>query len=110
MLTQAGQWWHRLLIPALGRQRQEAEFEASLVYRVSSRTARDAQRNPVSEKNKERKKERKKANTVVLGHHLHITHHILLFMGLCISNAMTLLLRPDSGPLQRQLLLLCFLV
>jgi hypothetical protein len=31
------------------------EFEASLVYRVSSRTARATQRNPVSEKEKEKK-------------------------------------------------------
>ena len=37
------------LIPALRRQRQVdlCEFEASLVYRVSSRTARATQRNPV---------------------------------------------------------------
>jgi hypothetical protein len=34
-----------------GRGRQISEFEASLVYRVSSRTARDTQKNPVS-KNK----------------------------------------------------------
>jgi hypothetical protein len=34
------------LIPALGRQRI-SEFEASLVYKVSSRTARAIQRNPV---------------------------------------------------------------
>jgi hypothetical protein len=33
-----------------GRGRQISEFEASLVYRVSSRTARDIQRNPVSKK------------------------------------------------------------
>ena len=38
------------LIPALWRI---SEFEASLVYKVSSRTARATQRNPVSEKNKE---------------------------------------------------------
>jgi hypothetical protein len=45
------------------------EFEASLVYKVSSRTARDTQRNPVSKKKKkkkkrkkERKKEKKKTN------------------------------------------------
>jgi hypothetical protein len=45
-----------------GRGRQISEFEASLVYRVSSRTARTAQRNPVlkTRKGKERKgKERK---------------------------------------------------
>jgi hypothetical protein len=34
-----------------------SEFEASLVYRVSSRTARAIQRNPVS--NKQKKKEKK---------------------------------------------------
>jgi hypothetical protein len=33
-----------------GRGRQISEFEASLVYRVSSRTARATQRNPVSKK------------------------------------------------------------
>jgi hypothetical protein len=45
------------LIPALGRQRRWIfEFEASLVYRVSSRTVRATQRNPVSKnKNKQTK-------------------------------------------------------
>jgi hypothetical protein len=45
-------WWRALLIPALGKQRQEdlCEFEASLVYRVSSTIARATQRNPVSTK------------------------------------------------------------
>jgi hypothetical protein len=33
------------------RGRQISEFEASLVYRVSSRTARATQRNPVSKTN-----------------------------------------------------------
>jgi hypothetical protein len=38
------------LVPALGRQRQEdlCEFEVSLVYRVSSRTAKIKKREPVS--------------------------------------------------------------
>jgi hypothetical protein len=35
-------WWHKPLIPALGRQRQAniCEFEVNLVSRVSSKTAR----------------------------------------------------------------------
>jgi hypothetical protein len=41
-----------------GRGRRISEFEASLVYRVSSRTARATQRNPVSKKqNKNKNKE-----------------------------------------------------
>jgi hypothetical protein len=49
-----------------GRGRQISEFEASLVYKVSFRTARDIQRNPVSKKqnktkqNKTKKKKKKK--------------------------------------------------
>jgi hypothetical protein len=39
-----------------GRGRRISEFEASLVYKVSSRTARAIQRNPVSEKRKKKKK------------------------------------------------------
>jgi hypothetical protein len=35
-----------------GRGRWISEFEASLVYRVSSRTARAIQKNPVSKKTK----------------------------------------------------------
>ena len=44
-------WWLMPLILALWRQRQEdlCKFKASLVYKVSSRTAwADTQRNPVS--------------------------------------------------------------
>jgi hypothetical protein len=47
-----------------GRGRWISEFEASLVYRVSSRTAsRAIQRNPVSEKNKKTKKQNKTKKT-----------------------------------------------
>jgi hypothetical protein len=42
-----------------GRGRQISEFEASLVYRVSSRTARATQRNPVSEKKTKKQKKQK---------------------------------------------------
>jgi hypothetical protein len=45
-----------------GRGRQISEFEASLVYRVSSRTARPTQRNPVS-KNKKTKTKTKTKTT-----------------------------------------------
>jgi hypothetical protein len=39
-----------------GRGRRISEFKASLVYKVSSRTARATQRNPVSKKEKKKKK------------------------------------------------------
>jgi hypothetical protein len=44
------------LISVLGRQRQAGFFEASLIYRVSSRIARATQRNPVSKQKKTKKK------------------------------------------------------
>jgi hypothetical protein len=47
-----------------GRGRQISEFEASLVYRVSSRTARATQRNPVWKKKKKKKRKEKKSNAV----------------------------------------------
>jgi hypothetical protein len=53
-------WWCTPLIPALGRQ--TPEFEANLVYRVSSRTARATQRNPVS-KNKTKQNKTKQNKT-----------------------------------------------
>jgi hypothetical protein len=54
--------WRTPLIPALhsgGRGRRISEFEARLVYRVSSRTARTIQRNPVSKNQKKKKKKEK---------------------------------------------------
>jgi hypothetical protein len=45
-----------------GRGRQISEFEASLVYKVSSRTARATQRNTVSEKKKKNILKEKKRN------------------------------------------------
>jgi hypothetical protein len=43
-----------------GRGRQISEFQASLVYRVSSRTARATQRNPVSKSKQTNKQTNKK--------------------------------------------------
>jgi hypothetical protein len=48
------------------RDRWISKFEDSLVYRVSSRTARATQRNPVSKKNKN--KQTKKALGLALTH------------------------------------------
>jgi hypothetical protein len=40
-----------------GRGRQISEFKASLVYRVSSRTARATQRNPASKQQQQQKED-----------------------------------------------------
>jgi hypothetical protein len=46
-----------------GRGRQISEFEASLVYRVSSRTAKATQRNPVLKKQNKTKQKKQKQKT-----------------------------------------------
>jgi hypothetical protein len=43
-----------------GRGRRISEFEASLVYKVSSRTAGATQRNPVSKNKNKKQKQRQK--------------------------------------------------
>jgi hypothetical protein len=43
-----------------GRGRWISEFKASLVYRMSSRTARAIQRNPVSKNQKKKKRKKRK--------------------------------------------------
>jgi hypothetical protein len=49
--------WRPLIQHSGGRGRRISEFEASLIYKVSSRTARATQRNPVSKnKTKQTKK------------------------------------------------------
>jgi hypothetical protein len=57
------------------------EFEASLVYRMSSRTAIATQRNPVSKKNKNKNKKKKKRKEFEFSKplesfHLQITEHL----------------------------------
>jgi hypothetical protein len=49
-----------------GRGRQISELEASLVYKVSSRTARAIQRKPVSKKKKKEKEKRKNCTQLLL--------------------------------------------
>ena len=44
--------------------RRISKFETSLVYKVSSRTARATQRKPVSKNQKKKKKKKKKNNTL----------------------------------------------
>jgi hypothetical protein len=52
-ILSAGQWWHTPLTQHLeGRGKQISEFEASLVYRESSKPARATQSNPASGKKK----------------------------------------------------------
>jgi hypothetical protein len=47
-----------------GRGRRISEFEASLVYRVSSRTARATQRNPVSKNKTKQNKTNKQTKDI----------------------------------------------
>jgi hypothetical protein len=60
-----------------GRGRQISEFQASLVYKVSSRTARATQRNPVlknkkqtnkQKQNQKKKKKRKEKKSFLQGY------------------------------------------
>ena len=52
--------------PRGGRGRRISEFEASLIYSVSSRTARATQINPVSKNQKKKKRKKKKERNRVL--------------------------------------------
>ena len=56
--SSARQGWRMLLIPALGSQRQVdlCEFEASLVYRMSSRTVSKTTEKPCLERQNKTKK------------------------------------------------------
>jgi hypothetical protein len=64
-----------------GRGRWSSEFETSLVYRVSSRTARATQRNPVSEEKKERERETVSCSTLT-GKYISHTLLTLVLRGL----------------------------
>jgi hypothetical protein len=68
-----------------GRDRRILEFDGSLIYKVSSRTARTIQRNPVLKKAKKKKKEKKKKKKRLL----------TLSMGLGVSQLFSMV--SDSG-------------
>jgi hypothetical protein len=75
-----------------GRGRQISEFKASLVYKVSSRTARDTQRNPVSKnQNKQtNNKINKKPTTENTGISKVIARHSEIYQ--CINKTWRLLI------------------
>ena len=64
-----------------GRGRQISDFETSLVYRVSSRTARATERNPVSKKKEEKKKKKKKKKRKACSNGVSVCAFILEFLG-----------------------------
>ena len=66
--------------PSTQRQRQGDlyEFEASLVYRVSSRTAKDTQINTILKKKERRKKEKKKRKKEHFHHKTYLFIHSVL--------------------------------
>jgi hypothetical protein len=58
-----------------GRGRQISEFKASLVYKVSSRTARAIQRNPVSKKKRRRRRKEKRWDQIDLDSYTQLKLH-----------------------------------
>jgi hypothetical protein len=65
-----------------GRGRQISEFEASLVYKVNSRTAKAIQRNPVSKKTKSQNKTKTRwghgsIQAGMVQEELKVLHHLL---------------------------------
>jgi hypothetical protein len=79
-----------------GRGRRISEFETSLVYKVSSRTARAIQRNPVSKKpNKKQKnktnkqKKQKQTNKQKTERRTYVNDTQGLLRGFCLPNSHT---------------------
>ena len=65
-----------------GKDRRICEFEASLVYRVSSRIAKATQRNPVSKtkQTKTKQNKRKKKNGKVYPVNLEVYNDIMCYL------------------------------
>jgi hypothetical protein len=61
-----------------GRGRQISEFEASLVYRVSSRSARATQRNPLRKTKQNKKTEQKTKKNKTLREHQGLQYILIL--------------------------------
>jgi hypothetical protein len=82
-----------------GRGRQISEFEARLVYKVSSRTARAIQRNPVSKNQKHEKQKTNKQKTILSmklfplcwlnGHHHKIKIFCIILCWLVLTDSLT---------------------
>ena len=69
--------------PTRGRSRQISEFKASLVYRLSSITARATQRKPVSKKKPKKqtnKKQRVHSTLVYYDHHHHFVAYRVTYI------------------------------
>jgi hypothetical protein len=105
---------HTSLFPALQRQRQEdlCKFQASLVYRASSRAARATQRNPVSNKTKQTNKTQKTrwawgnhsvkhcpSNPYALSHHPHAESSMVVHA----SGSPVSQVREPQGPVRNDL-------
>ena len=84
----AGQWQHTTSITAFVKQRQVGlcEFEASLVYRVSSRIARATQRNPVLRKVQSKEKQKEGKNILMLTSISCMGKHVCVYVykGACV--------------------------
>jgi hypothetical protein len=64
-----------------GRGRQISEFEASLVYRVSSRTAKATQRNPVSKQTNKQNNNSKEQTKNLLSHKYRLSFSSAFILG-----------------------------
>jgi hypothetical protein len=69
-----------------GRDRWISEFEASLVYKVSFRTARAIQRNPASKNKKETKTKTKQTNKQTRGGKIYLKVSINDVTPFCLSS------------------------
>jgi hypothetical protein len=89
-----------------GRERWISEFEASLVYKVSSRTSRATQRNPVSKKQKTRNKQQQQQQQKSKTKKSYLDLSIQFFVVSTVTSFVSLDWELNSEPLEEQPLLL----